>query len=99
MSKGPFHAALPAFTSIMQVSSPPGKFASWIYLHSVNSPHNTNHLSLGQNFSAAHACPLRHMFDALNRFLRHLHLKSLLKATTLLYYNFTTMRKLEQEIR
>jgi len=77
MTQRAFQAALPAFTPVVQIGSPPRQFSGWVYLHSIRSPHNTNHLSLGQNFSAAHARPLRHMFYALNRFLRHLHLKSL----------------------
>jgi hypothetical protein len=77
MTKRAFQAALPAFSPIMQIGASPGEFPSWVYLHPIGRPHNTNHLPLGQDFSTAHACPLRYMFHTLNRFLGHLHLKSL----------------------
>src|SRR5215216_4081558 len=87
MTKRAFQAMFPTFTPVVQIGPSPGQFPGWIDLHSSRRPDNTDHLPLGQNFTTAHACPLRHVLDSLNRFLRHLHLKSLPCATTLsLYY-------------
>jgi hypothetical protein len=82
MTERTFQSTLPAFTPVVQIGSPPRQFTGWVYLHSIRSPYNTNHLPLGQNFTTAHACPLRHVLYSLNRFLRHLHLKLLQSATT-----------------
>ena len=72
MRKSAFQATLPAFTAVMQIGSPSSQFAGWVYLHSICSPHNTDHLPFGQNVSTAHASPLGYMLYTLNRFLRHL---------------------------
>ena len=77
MTKCTFQATFPTFTPVVQIGSSPGQFTGWVDLHSIRRPDNTNHLPLGQNFTTAHACPLRHVLYSLNRFLRHLHLKSL----------------------
>jgi hypothetical protein len=80
MTKRAFQTAFPAVTPIVQIGAPPGQFASWVYLHTIDGFHNTNHLALGQDFTTAHARPLGYMFYTLDRFLRHLHLKSLPKS-------------------
>ena len=77
MTERAFQASLPALTPVVQIGSPSRQFAGWVDLHSRRRSYNTNHLPLGQNFTTAHACPLRHVLDSLNRFLGHLHLKSL----------------------
>ncbi len=77
MRQGALEGTLPAFPTVVQVGSPPGKLASWIHLHSLGSTYQTDEPAFGQNFSAAYTGPLGHMFHTLNRFLRHLHLTSL----------------------
>ena len=83
MTERTFQATFPTFTPVVQIGSSPGQFAGWVDLHSIRRPYKSNHLPLGQNFTTAHACPLRHVLHPLNRFLRHLHLKLLQYATTL----------------
>jgi len=73
----------PAFPAIVQIGSSSGELASRIHLHSLGCAHQTDQPAFGQNFTAAHTGPLRHMFYTLNRFLRHLRLKSLHSAMTI----------------
>jgi hypothetical protein len=82
MTKRAFQTTLPAFTPVVQIGSSARQFAGWVYLHSIDSSYDTNHLPFGQYFTTAHTCPLRHMFYTLSRFLRHLHLKPLQNAMT-----------------
>ncbi|CAG0973987.1 hypothetical protein ANAEL_01338 [Anaerolineales bacterium] len=74
MSQGAFHAAHPAVMFIVQVGSPSSHFASRIHPHPISCADDPHHLSLGQDFAASHASPLRHMLHTLNRFLRHLQI-------------------------
>ena len=75
-ASAPFKPRSQQSPPIVQVGSPPGQFAGWVHLHTIGSAHDANHLALGQHRTAAHAGPLGYMFHTLNRFLRHLHLKS-----------------------
>jgi hypothetical protein len=77
MTQRTFQATLPTFTPVVQIGASSGEFTGWVDLHTIRSPHKADHLPLGQNLSAAHAGPLGHVLYTLNRFLRHLHLKSL----------------------
>jgi hypothetical protein len=77
MAESAFQAALPAFPAVVQIGSPAGQLTGRVDLHSISRPDNTHQRPLGQDFTATHARPLGHMFHTLNRFLRHLHSKSL----------------------
>jgi hypothetical protein len=78
MTERALQTAFPALAPLVQIGSPPGQLAGWVYLHTICRLYDPNHLPFWQNFAATHACPLGHMFHTLNRFLRHLYLKSLL---------------------
>jgi hypothetical protein len=69
MRQSAFQAPFPAIAAVMQVGSPSSQFAGRVHPNSLGGSHNTDHLSLGQNFTTAHASPLGYMFHTLNGFL------------------------------
>jgi hypothetical protein len=91
MGKRALQATFPTLAAVVQVSAAPGKFAGRINLHTINRADNTDHCPLGQNFPAAHTCPLGYMLDTLDGFLfRHLRSQYKFVLPVLAETSFTT---------
>lgn|GEM_PF-1886792 len=70
--KRALEGALPATALVVQVRSPPGKFAGWVYLNSIRRADDTQHLPLGERLAATDAGALWNMLWALSGFVFHL---------------------------